>query len=58
MPNANFGGNIQILSFKKNSFFWASNWEDYKMHHTRKELEESGFGWVFDCEGVEIEEVE
>lgn len=25
---------------------------------TRKELEESGFGWVFDCPGVEIEEVE
>ena len=27
-------------------------------YHTRKELEEAGFGWVFDCEGVEIEEVE
>ena len=26
--------------------------------HTRKELEEDGFGWVFDCEGIEIEEVE
>ena len=25
---------------------------------TRKELEEAGFGWVFDCKGVEIEEVE
>jgi Protein of unknown function (DUF1642). len=25
---------------------------------TRKELEEVGFGWVFDCEGIEIEEVE
>ena len=24
---------------------------------TRKELEEAGFGWVFDCPGVEIEEV-
>lgn len=24
---------------------------------TRKELKEAGFGWVFDCEGVEIEEV-
>lgn len=24
---------------------------------TRKELEEVGFGWVFDCEGIEIEEV-
>ena len=26
--------------------------------HTRKELEEGGFGWVFDCEGVEVKEVE
>ena len=26
--------------------------------HTRKELEEAGFGWVFNCEGIEIEEVE
>ena len=26
--------------------------------HTRKELEEADFGWVFDCEGVEVEEVE
>ena len=25
---------------------------------TRKELEEAGFGWVFDCEGVEVEEVD
>ena len=26
--------------------------------HTRKQLEEAGFGWVFDCPGVEVEEVE
>lgn len=26
--------------------------------HTRKELEANGFGWVFDCEGIQIEEVE
>ena len=26
--------------------------------HTRKELEEAGFGWVFDCPGIEIEEME
>lgn len=25
---------------------------------TRTELETSGFGWVFDCEGVEVKEVE
>jgi len=25
---------------------------------TRKQLEEAGFGWVFDCPGIKIEEVE
>lgn len=30
----------------------------FRTEHTRKELEEAGFGWVFDCQGVEIEEVE
>ena len=30
----------------------------YKENFTKKELEEAGFGWVFNCEGVEIEEVE
>lgn len=30
----------------------------FRTAHTRKELEEAGFGWVFDCPGVEIEEVE
>lgn len=25
---------------------------------THKELEEAGFGWVFDCPGIEVEEVE
>ena len=25
---------------------------------TRKQLEDAGFGWVFDCPGVEVEEVE
>ena len=29
-----------------------------KFKFTRKELEEAGFGWVFDCKGIEIEEVE
>ena len=30
----------------------------YATKFTRKELEEAGFGWVFDCPGIEIEEVE
>ena len=25
---------------------------------TKKKLEQAGFGWVFDCPGVEVEEVE
>ena len=29
-----------------------------KSKFTRKELEDAGFGWVFDCPGIEIEEVE
>lgn len=29
-----------------------------KTQHTRKEIEEANFGWVFDCPGIEIEEVE
>ena len=28
-----------------------------RTYFTRKELEDTGFGWVFDCEGIEIEEV-
>ena len=31
---------------------------ELKKHHTHKELEEAGFGWVFDCPGIKIEEVE
>lgn len=27
-------------------------------YHTKKELEEADFGWVFDCPGIEVEEVE
>ena len=28
-----------------------------KSKFTRKQLEETGFGWVFSCEGIEVEEV-
>ena len=29
-----------------------------RTEHTRKELEEAGFGWIFSCEGIEVEEVD
>lgn len=32
--------------------------ERFRAHHTRKELEANGFGWVFDCDGIEVKEVE
>ena len=31
---------------------------EYKSRFTKKELEDADFGWVFDCPGIEIEEVE
>ena len=41
---------------------WYFGLEEYsierRIYHTRKKLEEADFGWVFDCPGVEIEEVE
>lgn len=40
-------------------YFGAKEYtSDRQIRHTRKELEEAGFGWVFDCPGIEIEEVE
>ena len=30
----------------------------FKGRFTKKQLEDANFGWVFDCEGIEIEEVE
>ena len=54
--------NHETLNREKHSKKWlVSDWEEnslYKTKHTRKELEESGFGWVFDCPAIEIEEVE
>lgn len=29
-----------------------------RLHHTKEELISGGFGWIFSCEGVEVEEVE
>lgn len=48
-----YGNNIFRYFFTRESTSGA-----VRIYHTRKELEESGFGWVFDCPGIEIEEVE
>lgn len=41
-------------------YFWESKAENggCRTKHTRKQLEDDDFGWVFDCPGVEIEEVQ
>jgi len=50
---------LNFDSFKKEWYLADKvNHEVVTTHHTRKELEEANFGWVFDCPGVEIEEVE
>ncbi|WP_049537289.1 DUF1642 domain-containing protein [Streptococcus pseudopneumoniae] len=54
-------GNHETLNCEKHSKKWLFSVREenslYKTKHTRKELEEAGFGWVFDCPGVEVEEV-
>ena len=54
--------NINCLNYDYSESEWfladeVSN-SSIRTHHTRKELEEANFGWVFDCEGIKIEEVE
>jgi phage protein len=46
---------------KKKGWYFGGDWENEEAklkNHTRKELEKAGFGWVFDCEGIEVEEAE
>lgn len=51
--------NLLVYGLGINRYFFARIYDSSKRNgHTRKELEEDGFGWVFDCEGVEVKEVE
>lgn len=53
--------NFMVLKHNINEDTWYMsnkiNYTDLKAYHTMKELEDAGFGWVFSCEGVELEEV-
>ena len=55
------GHEFRVLKYNifYNDWFTGSDREDssFRIHHTRKQLEADGFGWVFDCEEIEIEEV-
>ncbi|COH36068.1 DUF1642 domain-containing protein [Streptococcus pneumoniae] len=53
-------GNMLVYGELLKRYFFTKNFslDDVIYSHTRKQLEEAGLGWVFDCEGIEIEEVE
>lgn len=54
-----------LVKFKATKHYFAKDGNGriffslaYKDYFTRKQLEEADFGWVFDCEGLEVEEAE
>lgn len=47
-----------LVDTKRNGLRFYSNIYTQSREHTQKEIEAAGFGWVFDCPGIEIEEVE
>ena len=47
-----------LVDTTNEGFRFYSNLYTQNRAHTRKKLESNGFGWVFDCEGVEVKEVE
>lgn len=59
MPKTrNHKDHAQLLCEADGKVFLCGEWYKFRTKFTREELEENGFGWVFDCEGIEIEEVE
>lgn len=54
-------GDFNYLNFIKFQHAWVLSSikldKKFRTEHTKKQLEEAGFGWVFDCPGIEIEEV-
>lgn len=55
-------GSHQWLAFDKLTECWCFGGKENSsyvvLEHTRKELEDADFSWVFDCEGMEVKEVE
>ena len=58
----NVDENYNYLTCIKHLNAWAlteiKRDKKFRTEHTRKQLEDADFGWVFDCPGIEIEEVE
>ena len=47
-----------LVNTERNGLRFYSTIYTQRREHTRKELEDAGFDWVFDCPGIEVEEVE
>lgn len=60
VKGAEEGYNYLNCRISLNEYFFSGESEplDFRVKHTREMLEKADFGWVFDCPGVEIEEVE
>ena len=64
LPNLYEEENVLHFSQEDEVWYFNNDFNDNvsvdkdSRYHTRKELEDAGFGWVFDCEGVEVQEVE
>lgn len=59
MPNISSTGGVLTRIKHDDSWIWIDTLGTIieGRTHTRKELEDAGFGWVFDCEGIKIKEV-
>lgn len=59
VKGAEEGYNYLNCRISLNEYFFSGESEplDFRVKHTREMLEKAGFGWVFDCPGIEIEEV-
>ncbi len=51
-------GQPLVKPFHRPNVYFSQNILDMNYKATKKELEDADFGWVFDCEGVGVEEVE
>lgn len=51
--------NILVYGYGVKRYFFSSYmYGNRRTYHTKDELTEGGFEWVFSCEGAEVEEVE
>ncbi|OFQ66144.1 DUF1642 domain-containing protein [Streptococcus sp. HMSC078D09] len=59
VKGADEGYNYLNCHISSECWFFSGESEplDFRVKHTRKELEKASFGWIFDCKGIEVKEV-